>query len=301
MPTNQTQVTTSIQTTYAIPISFASLTLAEGIGVKEQLLVFRPTIDTIYGSTLTINDYRGLGQIASSWITINETTKQITSIDIPPAATYTLSSGSTVAYPALVAGEPVVVQRVLISSEPYVDWITGSRITADQLNLNTAQLLAISQELKNEMSSKIGRSDFDAVVNPLTEDLNCNNKKLTSLATPTASTDAVTKAYVDAAISTAVTAKLGQPNGIATLDGSGILTTSQRASSTSVLPGSFFSQPVAPVRTTTGDGLYAHGSLWFNTTTGRLFVYAPDDRYTGLLNTHNGDIGYWVDVSAPAQ
>lgn len=301
MPTNQTQVTTNIQTTYVVPISFATLTLADGIGVKEQLLVFRPTIDTIYGSTITINDYRGLGQIASAWLTINETTKQITSIDIPPSATYTLSSGTTVAYPALVAGEPIIVQRVLISSEPYVDWVTGSRITADQLNLNTSQLLAISQELKNEMSDKIGRTDFDAIVNPLTEDLNCNNKKLTNLATPTSNADAATKAYIDSVINTAVTAKLGQANGIATLDSSGILTASQRASSTSVLPASFFSQPSAPVRTTGGDGLYSHGSLWFNTTSGRLFVYAPDDRYAGLLTTHNGDIGYWVDVSAPAQ
>ena len=94
--------------------------------------------------------------------------------------------------------------------------------------------------------------------------------------------------------------KLGQANGIATLDSSSLLTTSQRPSSTSVLPGSFFSKATAPVRTTGGDGLYKHGSIWFNTSTGRLFVYIPDDRYTGLLDTHNGDIGYWVDVSSPA-
>jgi hypothetical protein len=300
MPTNQTSVTTTVQTTYVLPISFSALTMADGIGMQEQLLVFRPNIDSIYGSSLTIEDYRGLGQIASSWLTINTTTRQITGISIPPSATYTLSTGATVAYPALVAAEPLIVLRSVVSSEPYVDWVTGSRITADQLNLNTSQLLAVSQELKNSLSDKIGRDDFDAIVNPLAEDLNCNTKKLTNVATPTSASDAATKAYVDDAINTAVTSKLGQANGIATLDSSSLLTTSQRPSSTSVLPGSFFSKATAPVRTTGGDGLYKHGSIWFNTSTGRLFVYIPDDRYTGLLDTHNGDIGYWVDVSSPA-
>jgi hypothetical protein len=301
MATNQTQVTTAIETTYVTPISFSSLTLASGVGVKEQLLVFRPTIDTIYGSSLSNEDYKNLGQISSAWLTINETTKQILGISIPPSATYTLSTGATVAYPALVASEPLIVMRSLISSEPYVTWVTGSRITADQLNLNTAQLLGLQQELKNSLIGKIDRDDHDAVVNPLAEDLDCNSKKLTNVAQPAANSDAATKQYVDSAINTAVTSKLGQPNGIATLDSGGSLTTSQRPSSTSVLPGSFFSRATAPVRTTSGDGLFSHGSIWFNTTTGRLFVYIPDDRYTGLLNTHNGDIGYWVDVSTPAQ
>jgi hypothetical protein len=301
MPTNQTQVTTAVQTTYSLPMSFSALTLASGIGTKEQLLVFRPTIDSIYGSTLTVSDYRGLGQVASAWLGINENTRQIISITIPPTATYILSNGTSIPYPPMVSAEPLIIQRSVITSEPYVDWVTGSRITADQLNLNTEQLLAISQEIKNDLSNKIGRSDFDSVLNPLIEDLNCGVKKLTNVATPVANSDAATKAYVDTLINTLLTAKLGQPNGIATLDAGGILTTSQRSSSTSILPSTFFSKATAPVRTTGGDGLYSHGSLWFNTTTGRLFVYAPDDRYTGLPNTHNGDIGYWVDVSSPAQ
>ena len=258
MATNQTQVTTAIETTYVTPVSFSSLTLASGIGVKEQLLVFRPTIDTIYGSSLSNEDYKNLGQISSAWLTINETTKQILGISIPPSATYTLSTGATVAYPALVASEPLIVMRSLISSEPYVTWVTGSRITADQLNLNTNQLLGLQQELKNSLINKIDRDDHDAVVNPLTENLNCNSKKLTSLAEPTSNSDAATKAYVDSAINTAVTSKLGQANGIATLDSAGLLTTAQRPSSTSVLPGSFFSQATAPVRTQSWINLVQH-------------------------------------------
>jgi hypothetical protein len=301
MATNQTTVTVSRDTTYSLPISYSSLTMVTGVDQQEQLLLFRNDIETIYGSSLSLREYRGLGQIASDWLVLDEINRNITAINIPANATFVLDSGTAVAVPALQAGESITVKRVNIVSEPYVTWTAGSKITADQLNLNTSHLLGLIQEAKNDISNAILRTDSDSVVNPLEGNIDANGFKVTNLATPTANTDAATKAYVDAAIQTAVTSKLGVANGIATLDAVGILQTSQRFLQLGVLPRSFFAQGTAPVRTTAGQGLYGWGSLWYNTTNGRLFVYIADDRYAGATETQEGDIGYWVDVSAPAQ
>lgn len=301
MATNQTTVTVSVETTYSLPLSFAPITMVAGVDQQEQLLLFRNDIDTIYGSPLTPADYRGLGQVSSSWLTINETNKTITAITIPPGATYTLEDSTVVSVPALQSGETITINRVNISAEPYVSWTTGSRITADQLNLEVAHLLGLIQELKNKVDSAIQRDDYDAVVNPMVEDLDADANKITNLGEPSSAQDAATKSYVDAAIVTAVTSKLGVANGIATLDASGELVASQNPTPITTLPGVFFSRATAPTRTTAGNGLFGWGSLWYNSTNGRLYIYNPDDRYTGLDETYNGEVGYWVDVSSPAQ
>lgn len=301
MATNQTTVTVSKDTTYTLPISYSAITMVAGVDQQEQLLLFRNDIESIYGSSLSLREYRGLGAIASDWLVLDEINRQITAINIPPGTSFTLDNGTVVTVPALQAGESLTVKRVNIVSEPYVTWTTGSRITADQLNLNTAHLLGLIQEAKSDISGSILRTDSDAVVNPLESHLDAGGNKVTNLGTPTAASDAATKAYVDAAIASAVTSKLGVANGIATLDGVGILATAQRFLALGVLPRSFYAQATAPVRTTAGQGLYGWGSLWYNTSNGRLFIYTPDDRYPGAVESQEGDIGYWVDVSAPAQ
>lgn len=300
MATNQTTVTVSLETTYVLPISYSAITMVAGVDQQEQLLLFRNDIDTIYGSTLSLREYKGLGQIASSWLTLNEINKQITAITIPPGSVFVMDNGSSVAYPALQAGESITVKRANIYSEPYVEWTTGSRITADQLNLNTAHLLGLIQEIKTAVDQSINRDDYDAVTNPLSENLSAGGFKITNLLDPTSAQDAATKAYIDSQISTAVTSKLGANNGIATLDATGKLTAGQAPGPIGALPGAFFFQTTAPTRGLAGDGLFKWGSLWFNSNNGRLYVYSPDDNFGGATEATDGEVGYWVDVSSPA-
>jgi hypothetical protein len=300
MATNQTTVTVSLETTYSLPISYSAITMVSGVEQQEQLLLFRSDIEDIYGSSLSLREYRGLGQIASSWLTLDEIDRKITQITIPPSATFTMDNGSVVSYPALVGGETLLVQRVNIVAEPYVTWTTGARITADQLNLNTSHLLGLIQETKYTAEQGILRTDADAVVNPMQSDLDADGNKITNLATPTNNLDAATKAYVDSAINTAVTSKLGVPNGIATLNAEGLLETSQHPTASSQLPATFFARSTPPVRGTANQGLFEWGSLWYSLTNGRLYVYIPDNNFDPNTEAYDGEVGYWVDVSSPA-
>jgi hypothetical protein len=302
MPTNQTTVTTSEHGIYPSTLYYTQLTMIDQVDHKEQLLLFREGIESIFGSSLSVAEVKRMGQIPSAWLTLDVTNRTITAITIPPSTNFIRDNGTSVSYPAMVNGESIVVNRVNIISEPYVSWTTGSRITADQLNLNTAHLLGLIQEVTNTANKAILLSDNLAVLNPLESSLNAAGFGITNLPNPTGAQDVATKAYVDAQIASNVTAKLGSVGGIATLDGAAILTTAQRPGSSGVLPGSFFATSTAPTRSeASGNGLFLWGSLWFNTTNGRLYVYTTDDRYTGLPTNTNGEIGYWVDVSAPAQ
>ena len=299
MPTNQTTVTTSAHGIYPT-LYYSQLTMIEQVDHKEQLLLFRENIEARFGSSLSVDEVKRMGQIPSDWLTLDATNRAITAITIPPSASFIRDNGTSVSYPAMQNGESIVINRVNIISEPYVSWTTGSRITADQLNLNTAHLLGLIQEVTNTASKGILLSDNIAVLNPFEFSVNADGFGITNLPNPVAAQDVATKAYVDAQIASNVTAKLGVANGIATLDGATLLTSSQRPGSSGTLPSSFFSSSTAPVRLLASGELFAWGSLWFNTTNGRLYVYTPDDRFTGLPTSTNGEIGYWVDVSAPA-
>jgi hypothetical protein len=307
MATNQTTVTLSTEAVIAfsgpdlVAISYAPLTMVGGVDQQEQLLLFRNEIDTVSGLTLTPREYRDMGQLSSDWLTLDEINRNITAITIPPGTSFTRDDGSVISLPALQAGESITVKRVNISAEPYVTWTTGSRITADQLNLQTAHLLGLLQEVKKTADNAIIRTDFDAVVNPLVEDLNADGFVVTGLSQPVDDTDAATKLYVDDAIVDNVSSQLGVANGIATLNSAGKLTASQAPGPLGLLPSAFFSQPTAPARGSGLDGLFGWGSLWFNLTNGRLYVYIPDDKFGAATEATDAEVGYWVDVSAPAQ
>lgn len=306
MATNQTTVTVAKSTTYTLPISYSAITMVAGIDDQEQLLLYRTNIKSISGLTLSTREERELGQIASAWLQLDETNKTITGITIPAGAVFTRDDGTNISYPALVASEPIIVLRKTVISEPYVSWITGSRITADQLNLNTSQLLGLIQESQYSSGTSILRTDSDAIVNPMLKALDAGAFKITNLGTPTSNSDAVTKLYVDTGdttttnyinnqIQTQLTNKLGAANGIATLDSSGFLNANQYAP-TNNIDSAFFSGPTSPVRN--AGNLYDYGSLWYSTTNGRLYVYIFDDNYNGLSVNTVGHIGFWVDITS---
>lgn len=295
MATNQTTVTISTDTTLDLPISYAALTMVDGVDQQEQLLIFRNDIEDLYGSPLSLAEYRGMGQVSSAWLTLDEVNRTITAITIPSTARYQMDDNSLVTYPALTEGESITVKRVNVLSEPYVQWTTGSRITADQLNLNTNHLLGLIQEVTDTANRAIYREDADVVLTPMVRDADANGFNIVNLADPVAAQDAATKAYVDDFLDDLI----GQPNGIATLDANGQIPISQMPSAIGLLPSAFFSGVSTPTRSAAGDGLFGWGSLFWNTNNGRLYVYVPDDRYGSSDETTDGEVGYWVDVSAP--
>jgi hypothetical protein len=299
MATNQTTLTLAVDTTYQLPVDYSAITLVGAVNHQSQLLVFRNSIDDLSSAELSLRDYRGLGVIPSSWLTLDTHARSITAITIPPGATYTLESGETVGYPVMVSGESLEVRRTNVSAEPYVTWFSGTKVTPEQLNLQTSQLLGLIQELQARLANIAEITDPLGLTNPLQTNFNANGYRITDLADAVDGGDAVSKDFLTALVEELVSNKLGVPNGIATLDSSGLLDITQRPTSAGSLPSSFFSQATTPVRSTGGVGLFDYGSLWYSTTNGRLYVYVFDDRYTGTTLATDGEIGYWVDVSAP--
>jgi hypothetical protein len=304
MATNTTKVTVAVDRQFTLPstpISYAPITLVDGIPHSEQLVVFRKDIHNLMGQpTLSLREFRDVGLVSGSLFTFNEQTREITAAQEIGNYQFTYDSGSITSYELWSPNENLLILRKSMLAEAVVTWITGSRITADQLNLNTAQLIALLQELYYGIYNSISRYDWDAVINPMGKDLDMGQNKIVGLVNPDFPNDAATKEYIDNLITTQLTNKLGQPNGIATLDATGKLTVTQSPAPLGTLPGSFFASPTSPTRSTGANGLFKWGSLWWNSTNGRLYVYTPDNNFGSNDETYNGEIGYWVDVASPA-
>jgi hypothetical protein len=293
MSTNLTTVTVTQVGTYALPISYSNITLLTSIDKSEQLIVQRTSIADIMSLDLDSAEYVSFGRIPSAWMTFDDTHRTITSIYIPPGSVATFTDGTTAAIPALEANEPLQIQRRTMYAEPYIEWVSGTRITSDQLNANTEQLLGIIQELREQIDYLMSR-DVTSVHNPVTENLDMAGFQILGLPNMATGQNPVTKTDLE----TFVTDLYGVPNGLATLDGSGTVPTSQIPGAVGTLPSTFFAQNTKPVRSTSGSGLFDWGSLWWNATNGRLYIYIQDDRYAGLLLSYNGEVGYWVDISS---
>ena len=166
MPTNYDRVSLETTGAFTVPISYSTLSLFDNIAHIDQVEVYRTNIQSIYNTefspaTLTLNaaDKARFGIIKPEWITYNESNKTITAISIPTAQTFTSSSGGVFTYPAMVNGEPLEIRRRTVNSDVLVEWITGSRITAEQLNLLSSQLLGISQENLYQLETNVLKAD----------------------------------------------------------------------------------------------------------------------------------------------
>lgn len=95
---------------------------------------------------------RNLFIIPASYITAyNESTKQLTIVDLA-VTTYTyVVTGTGYAYsipvPPIGGGDKITVRRKTISNTPLVSWTAGTKLTSNQLNLMTTQLLYLQQEV----------------------------------------------------------------------------------------------------------------------------------------------------------
>ena len=292
MASNLTTVNVTQDAVYTLPISYSEVTLLASIDKTEQLIVQRTSIANIMGLTLDTEEYVSFGRIPAAWITFDDTNRTITAITIPANSVATFTDGTTDDIPALDPAEPLQIQRRTMYAEPYVEWVTGARITADQLNANTEQLLGLIQELREQIDYLLAR-DSTNFQNPAVGILDMSGFQIIGLPGMYTGRNPVTQDDLE----TYVTDLFGVADGLATLDESGVIPVSQIPGTMGALPGSFFASNSKPTRSTGGDGLFEWGSLWYNATNGRLYVYIQDDRYTALTEAYNGEVGYWIDIS----
>ena len=166
MPTNFERAALEIEGTYTVSpaTSYETLSLFDTLSHSDQVEVYRVNIETAYQTayavtlTLTRNEKTLFSLVDPEWITFDETTKTITEISIP-ASTYsfTRDNQTVIYYPPMVVGEAIEIRRKVVSVAPLTEFITGSRITADQLNLLSDQMIGLGQESKFELESKVVR------------------------------------------------------------------------------------------------------------------------------------------------
>jgi hypothetical protein len=95
--------------------------------------------------------------------TLDTTTKNITSIDLPATGNvynYTVITPApanvthTIKVPIL-SNSTVTIRRKTVSNEPLVNWVAGSRLTSKQLNLATTQSLYLIQEALEKIGTSV--------------------------------------------------------------------------------------------------------------------------------------------------
>jgi len=266
MPTNTDLTNTYFDTNYEVPVSYAPIDFLDTFDIQDQISVFRKDVPTLLGlSNVSTREYRALGLVQSSWITIDEATNTITEITIPENYAVTLDNGTTVYLPPIAAGEKIRVFRKQVYSSPLVTWLTGTRLTASQFNVNTAQLLGAIQEIHDTL---------DLV--PRSDDPNYADKD-----------------YVDDQIDLNVTTQLGVATGIATLGLDGKILPSQLQIGSGELGGTFFAQEVGP-QWIPSTLEFEFGSIWYSLTNGRVYIWLPKSPAFPV-----DGVGFWVDMSAP--
>ena len=170
MPNNYDRVSLEISATNNVPISYSTISLFDNIAHKNQIEISRINIETIYlaefgnNANLTSADKKKFSIIKPDWITYNETTKTITAIVIPANQSFVKEDGTSITYPQMTSSEPLNIRRRTINSELLVTWITGSRFTAEQLNLLAAQLIGIGQENLYEIENKTITIDDEDII-----------------------------------------------------------------------------------------------------------------------------------------
>jgi hypothetical protein len=143
MPNNTIKDTTLTGAWNGSSFTISTIPVIAGINILDQLKIER-TFTLPSGSELTQTDFRKIFVIPSGNITLNAAGTAIIAISTPSAIT--ISSG-TITVPAIVSGDILRISRKGVSNEALVTWVEGTRLTAKQLNLETTQLLSLTQEI----------------------------------------------------------------------------------------------------------------------------------------------------------
>ena len=166
------QVSTIADPINSTNIPYSTIALVPNIQHRHQLEVERIFTNDLNGypaGALIIKQFlesplvnievkRNLFIIPNTSITYNDASKQI-SIDDLAAKPYTyVVSGTGYAYsipvPPIYNGDKVTVRRKTISNIPLVSWTAGTKLTSNQLNLMTTQLLYLQQEVLDRVFSQ---------------------------------------------------------------------------------------------------------------------------------------------------
>ena len=169
MSYTNTPITTSVSGSWnGTSFDYSSIALIDGIPHDAQLEIERvftttrdslPITDFLNNPLFTAKDKREVFVIPNSRITFNETTKTITAIDLPNTGNvYNYDPVdalvSDVQVPEIAVSQSLKVRRKSVSNSPLVTWTAGNKLTSNQLNLETKQLLYLTQELIDKVTTE---------------------------------------------------------------------------------------------------------------------------------------------------
>tara|TARA_R100001594_G_scaffold1281_4_gene5385 strand:+ start:2504 stop:5350 length:2847 start_codon:yes stop_codon:yes gene_type:complete len=121
--------------------------------------------------------------------------------DLKTVTTHYNIAGTTVTFTSgnipASGDKNILISRSTDVKLPKADYVAGSAVKAQDLDNNQTQTLYALQELKD---TKVDHRDPKILAN-----LDMDSNKITNVASPTAATDAASKAYVDSAVSIAAT------------------------------------------------------------------------------------------------
>ena len=258
--------------TTELPFSYAPINLIDNVPHLDQL-VFTRDFDIDSSFTVTIQDKRNLSVIDKTWVTLDSTTKTITGLSIPTDYQVVLESGEVYTLPdwwqntGSLNEQTLTVKRQSPIEEPIVSWSAGSRLTANQLNLSTSQLLNLIQEIQSDLDNTVLLiSDQGASGGPyLGGLLDMANFRIINLGSPVNDNDAASKIFVESNFLHKIN-DLGVPGGWVSLDGD-LKIPAIYLPNLSDLGGQFFSQETQP------SSDVPTGSVWVQLSTKNVYIF----------------------------
>lgn len=148
---------------------------------------------------ITSNSYTGNGSTTLYSFTFPYLDESHVKVSLNGTLTtaYTFANATTIQFnTAPGVGVAILIYRQTDDSALEATFFAGSSIKAQDLNENFLQSIYINQEVNNRA--------LDSNGDTMSGILNMGGYKITNLGTPTASTDATTKAYVDATVNAGV-------------------------------------------------------------------------------------------------